>query len=255
MQRLSVAFLLATSNLQRAIGILGTSESEDEARPQVHQALSEFLTECASLPLPASFIDQVQQLLRKTQMQEYPGGTLLLEIGNLHRALFVELVHHLFMFIPQRRKWFYLKPVEWFAEPVVTRFAGIERDVRDACQCFALAQWTASVFHAMRVLEIGLRALATHVGVSLKFSLDFADWQNLIDGVDARIKALQQQQKGQARSDELEFLARSAAEFRYFKEAWRNHVSHARQSYDEQEAWSVLSHARDFMGSLAAGLP
>jgi hypothetical protein len=40
----------------------------------------------------------------------------------------------------------------------------------------------------------------------------------------------------------------AAAEFRYFKDAWRNHVMHDRNdSYDEPEALRVLEHVTRFM--------
>jgi hypothetical protein len=44
-------------------------------------------------------------------------------------------------------------------------------------------------------------------------------------------------------------------QFRYFKDAWRNHVDHGREHYDEHQADTILTHTIDFMVFLVeAGL-
>jgi hypothetical protein len=54
-----------------------------------------------------------------------------------------------------------------------------------------------------------------------------------------------------AKSEELAFLSGAAAQFRYFKEAWRNHVAHSRATYDDIEALRIMSHVHQFMDELA----
>ena len=40
-------------------------------------------------------------------------------------------------------------------------------------------------------------------------------------------------------------------QFRYFKDAWRNHVCHQREHYDVNQAYSVLIHVADFMEAVS----
>jgi hypothetical protein len=60
--------------------------------------------------------------------------------------------------------------------------------------------------------------------------------------------------KGAAKSDKLQFCSEAASQFRYFKDAWRNHVAHSRASYDSREAFAIWEHTRDFMCSIAKRL-
>jgi hypothetical protein len=49
-------------------------------------------------------------------------------------------------------------------------------------------------------------------------------------------------------------LSEAAKEFFYFKDGWRNHVSHAKDKYDGPQAFSVLNHTSAFMKHLSMGL-
>ena len=57
--------------------------------------------------------------------------------------------------------------------------------------------------------------------------------------------------KGWEKDETLSFYSRVALQFRYFKDAWRNHVDHNREVYDADQAHSILIHARDFIKELA----
>ena len=49
-------------------------------------------------------------------------------------------------------------------EGIMSAFGFIKQDVDDHHDCFAVGKNNASVFHLMRVVEWGLRALCIHVG-------------------------------------------------------------------------------------------
>ena len=53
---------------------------------------------------------------------------------------------------------------EWGGD-VVARFKSARYDIHEGAKCLGLGRSTASVFHFIRVLETGLRALRAHVGV------------------------------------------------------------------------------------------
>jgi hypothetical protein len=52
----------------------------------------------------------------------------------------------------------------------------------------------------------------------------------------------------------MSFYSAAAKEFFYFKDGWRNYVSHGGDPYDEDEAFSVLEHVRAFMSHLGSRL-
>jgi hypothetical protein len=60
----------------------------------------------------------------------------------------------------------------------------------------------------------------------------------------------QKEQKGA----KLEFLSRAATQIGYFKDGWRNYVSHNKRPYDVNEAKGVYEHVGAFMNVLAEQL-
>ena len=44
--------------------------------------------------------------------------------------------------------------------------------------------------------------------------------------------------------------SQAATNFGHFNTAWRRHVSHARDNYDEEQARRILDHVESFMNSL-----
>jgi hypothetical protein len=132
--------------------------------------------------------------------------------------------------------------------PALLAFKDILADAEAATDCYALDRNDACGFHSMRVLEHGLRALATDVGRTFELQ----QWGNIIDEIESSIRAEERAlPKGSAKNDRLEFLSKAAREFFYFKEGWRNHVSHNRTKYDTPQALSILTHVRDFMNHLS----
>ena len=56
--------------------------------------------------------------------------------------------------------------------------------------------------------------------------------------------------KSPENSVRLRHLSAAAVQFRYFKDAWRNHSTHSRAWYDEFVARSIFNHVGQFMQEL-----
>jgi hypothetical protein len=136
-----------------------------------------------------------------------------------------------------------------FGDSVAEAFPSATEDINHAAQCLALDQWTASVFHSMRVLGIGLNALARNLGVT-----DEENWKTIIDKIEKEIRMIDEAFPKEKRKTIGKFNAEAALQFHYFKNAWRNHVMHVRDTYDEQRAESIFRHVKDFMVHLATEL-
>jgi hypothetical protein len=131
---------------------------------------------------------------------------------------------------------------------VLSAFPSTDREIFSAVDCFALGHNTASVFHCMRILERGLGALAIELGLSF----DIQQWNTIIEKIEAKIAELRKTlPRGIEKNERLQFLSEAAKEFFYFKDGWRNYVSHNRGDYDEHQSRSVLEHVKTFMSRLA----
>lgn len=133
---------------------------------------------------------------------------------------------------------------------VITMFPNSAQDIRAGVDLWCLGHGTASVFHMMRVLEYGLAGFANNVGKSFHTQ----SWHGIIDEIESAITKEQQKKKSKEKELRLQFLSEAAKELRYFKDGWRNYVSHNKCVYDEDQAKSVINHTRDFMTTLAAHL-
>ncbi len=81
------------------------------------------------------------------------------QVGELVSRFEDELKSHHFFYIPQGRFAHYMQPVAFGVE-VTTKFPTASADIEEAGNCYAVGRNTACVFHLMRVMEIGIRALA-----------------------------------------------------------------------------------------------
>jgi hypothetical protein len=161
-----------------------------------------------------------------------------------------ELSKRLFMFVPQEQAKWYQKE-KGFGDKVYDAFPSAKGDIKEAGNCYATGRYTASVFHLMRVLEHGLRALAKDV----ELSFDVEQWYDIINKTEKEIKKDQQRlPKSVEKNERLKFLSEAAKEFTYFKDGWRNYVSHNRSNYDGPQALSAFNHVRSFMTHLATEL-
>ena len=153
--------------------------------------------------------------------------------------------------IPDYRRNLYDQQEPPFGAAVADAFPDADFDVAAAARCPALDEWTACVFHSMRVLEHGLRHVAGVLNVPMAATIEYENWGNIIDQIEKAIRSIEQQPRGAEKSARSQFYSEAASQFRYFKNAWRNHVSHARAKYDEREAREVWTHVRQFMQQLA----
>jgi hypothetical protein len=192
--------------------------------------------------------DQLQRALEDASNPRYDAAYLEPTTGTLERNLLDELRAVQFFYISPAKERFYSAAVLAFGEQTVAQFPGVERDARDAYQCFALEQWTATVFHSMRILEQGLWWLAAEVGIP---DPDKQSQANLIEQIDKQIKIMRSAPSSATKTRQLPAFSQAALEFGYFKDAWRNHVAHSHESYDEQDARKVITHVTDFIGRLA----
>jgi HEPN domain-containing protein len=137
-----------------------------------------------------------------------------------------------------------------FGDKVSEAFPSAAKDIKDAGRCLALDQWTASVFHSMRALEIGLNMLARSLGIAF----DQKNWQPILDQIEKEIGKIRAKNDKEERKTTLKFYSGAALQFTYFKDAVRNHAMHTRDTYDGEQAEMIFECVKAFMVHLATEL-
>jgi len=132
--------------------------------------------------------------------------------------------HQFFMIAPHLAS-YYAEAPKYFGEEVNTAFPSTQPEIEHAAKCFALGRNTASVFHLMRVMEVGLHTL----GASLNSpTIDFRKnptWETVLGRCDDQLKVPYNQRSAEWRADD-QFYSTATANLRAVK-GWMEKSDHA----------------------------
>jgi hypothetical protein len=156
------------------------------------------------------------------------------------------------LFVPQHRSEYYEQTLP---NTVIAAFPTASKELVAAGNSLAVGLYTACVFHSMRAAEIGVRVLGKELSVSFPDKpLELVEWHNILDQADSKIVAMKALPGGTHKDEEVNFYSQAAVQFRYFKDAWRVRVAHARETYEESPALKVFSLTLEFFETLATRL-
>ena len=223
---------------------------------QNNQMLNLSIIELIHFNLPQS-LKYAERMQREFSSGNYKNREFKNSVGILRERIQDELADIIFMFIPKDEAP-YFQNERIFGEEVAVKFPQASEDIAEAGNCLAMGRYTACIFHLMRVVEYGLRALAKDLRIKFTRSpstpVELREWGEIINAIETKIGEIEKRKRTHKREFDLEFYHGAGAQFRHFKNAWRNHVMHTRAHYDESQAKSVMSHVREFMQHLATRL-
>lgn len=233
----------------------------DNDRAQILEHLQAIKANCALIHLESSV--QICDLLWRRYSQAIPSRTELKnDLELLSGSITGGLEKRLFFYVPPVDVAYLIQAKPLFGAKVGANFPSTALDIREAGKCFALERYTACVFHCMRVLEKGLHALVHdlnnrfNAGIKFSRTVEAANWGNILDEIHYTLTKQNRLQKlsPQPTKVDMQFYSSAAKEIEYFKEAWRDDVSHSRGSYDRADAGRVMQHVKAFMQHLAKRL-
>jgi hypothetical protein len=221
---------------------------DDEGKERLKRYLQRLMQLATRLELPVSMRLIGRRLGYKDSIPETPD-----EFDVIIEVLKDELSSKLFLFVPSERASHWERD-DLLSDGAKAAFPSVAAELRAAGNAYAAALPTGSVFYSMRAVEYGLRALATDVGLVF----DVQQWQHIIDEIQTKVDGMRKNgipgMAKQAKDARLQFLSEAAKEFAYFKDGWRNYVSHAKVPYSEHQALTVLNHVADFTERLSSHL-
>lgn len=201
----------------------------------VHQSI---VKRCAEIGLKVS--SKCGESIVRELKEGYTSGEFSKDLEQLENTIRWEMEDKLFMYIPPDRAERYDEP-ELLGTAVSAKFPAIQYDIVEAGNCFACGRSTATVFHLMRIMEVGLQAFGTKLGVPL---VDEKVWQVILDGINAAIKKLPPKDAATVE------LSQMAANLYSVKLAWRNEVMHPKETYTLEEADNLIRQVKIFMEQL-----
>jgi hypothetical protein len=173
-------------------------------------------------------------------------------VSELSQDLTVRLMDELSLcsFWQVPREYQYLLEPELFGQDVPEAFPSAAEDIEEAAICLAFGRSTACVFHLMRVIECGLRALGQTLSDPDLDPRRNPSWDSILKKCDAEQRKRVGDRAPEWRADNT-FFSEVHATLLAVKDGWRNPSSHVERNYTPEQANEIFIAARAFMRKLA----
>lgn len=242
-------FLYATAIINRAIVFLrknaadlSTEIGPGKFREDLVKYLNDFIVQAGILGCSVS-VRGAQRALEDFRKPNVTYREILNRIEYADRALQDEL-EGARVFVPTKEKCKYLDSVDLFGEPVRDYYQSAIYEIDEAGKCLALARPTASVFHLMRAIEVGLNAVRKHLRVPEPTSPPKNNWGIQLNQIRDKIRGLN--------GKEADYFNGVAASLDSIKGAWRNPTMHVENKYTDDEAEHIFALVKGFMVMIAS---
>lgn len=227
-----------------------------EERRLVIDLLGDIEKQCDAVGLACSVL-QIQRVIGMfgvADSETIQHANIVERIHEISVRIQDELSLYLFLQMPSSKLAFYTEPRNQFGVKVLDKFPVVVADVESAGKCFATGNYTASVFHLMRVMECGLRALGGSLNDESLSPDRNPNWETILRKCTDELN-----KPASKRSDEWRlhehFYSTATANLRAVKDAWRNPTMHIDQVYDEDQSLAVWNAVKAFMRHLSERLP
>jgi hypothetical protein len=182
-------------------------------------------------------------------------GSINRQLRRLRKDLAKDLHKQVFMSLsPEEIKYF--NQEEKFGAEVKAKFPKANREITAASTCYAINNYTGCVFHLMRAVEYGARAMLKEFGVETHDNrpIELGDWGLLLDALKAeRSKLSIGKRKDPQKLRDFEFYSYPIDQFEKFR-VWRNKVSHLREPFFPGQTKDIMDDAERYVRHLAERL-
>lgn len=180
----------------------------------------------------------VERLLNEMEGKDFSSGRMVHICEELKNRMEDECkLRHFFTLSDEEQT--YLEPMgRIFSNEIINKLPAMSEDLEEAGKCLALGRYTASVFHLMRIMEIGVQEFGNKIGVTVAAE---KVWQVIIQEADKKIRGMDQKQA------QTKKYASISSHLYNVKLAWRNEVMHPKATYTYEEAERIISAVSGFL--------
>lgn len=140
-----------------------------------------------------------------------------------------------------------------FGADFETKFPSGIFELDEAAKCFALSRPTAAVFHLMRLMEIGINAVAKSLAISLSSTGSDRNWGSILRKMTNELNRRNTASPKIWADPRNEMIfAQAYLALDNVRQAWRNPTMHVENKYTDEQAEHILYTVRGFMKTLAS---
>ena len=246
-----------------------TPERISDLSQKIGIQLAAMVDICDRLEL-SSATKQLRYILEHARENTSIGGQDLGQMmGELRRRIREDLEEHVYMCIPRSGAADYFKldalgeykrkvASELMDATIVARFPAASDDIESAFQCLVCDCYPASVFHLMRIVELGVLEVARLSGLADPKP----SWGAILKYVEKLVLRMKFEDLDPAIQPHRLLLEQLLPQMQAIQRAWRNKISHVEGklipvdgSITEPIARELFVAVEAFMRQLAADLP
>jgi len=139
-----------------------------------------------------------------------------------------------------------------FSHQFKTAFVSTIFEVDEAGKCYTLGRATACVFHLMRTMEIGIRAVARSLSIPDPIKDAERNWGKILEKIKTEIDRRSAAKPPLWNGHDKVFFSETYASLDAVRVAWRNPTMHVENKYTEDEAEHIFIAVRGFMKKLCS---
>jgi hypothetical protein len=206
----------------------------------------------------------IEDLFRKYEYQKYTYKTLADILERLQKDIQRGASQQYFFHYPRN-----LAPLvraglsrvggQW--KTIVDAFPSAKREIETGVDCFAMEDYSGSVFHMMRIAELGLRAIAKERGVKSLAGkrgqpkpIEWGTWEEVFNAITGQLTVIRRANPGPKRDDALGFYDTAMSDLQTMRGLYRDPTMHFRETYDKGEAASAMFRVQSLMQTLSSKL-
>jgi hypothetical protein len=213
----------------------------DEEKDDLTKLLQLVASCCARI----NIINVQSEIDRITNYVKYERkATVVIHFKHLRERIVDELRDTGFIHVQKSHAPYYRKSA-LFGDIVSKKLSKASADITNAGTCYALGQYTACVFHLMRVMEHCVQRFGKKLKVSINTTT--ASWYDIMESVNGTIKGMPGGKSATAaQRNRKQKLAMAAGRLDHVRIVWRNDVMHPKATYDQAEAFEVIESVHKF---------
>ncbi len=165
-------------------------------------------------------------------------------IKGILKGLFIDQTTQLFLRVPHELEDYYYRfAKDIIGVKVVTTFPLMEYDLAHAGKCYAVEEYTACVFHLMRVMELAVKEFGNRLGVDLS---KYQMWNDILSQCNAKLNEKFKTKEEKQSPENISYRS-IVTHLDNVKQAWRNEVMHPAAKYEKWQADGVISTVKSFL--------
>lgn len=196
---------------------------------------------------------QAKRLLERAEDKNH-GAEMQALSDDLTRAFEQKTIDTHILIIEEKDTDIFKNAVECLCGKVHDDLSISQEELNLSGKALAVGLSTAAVSHAMRSVEASLHVVCTALGIDFSGGNELQDWKNLTDRIKKVIDGWEAKPRSQKKAEAQKRLSQLLIPADGFRLAWRNHVAHAREKYEYDEAKKILGHVADFLKNLSVAL-